>query len=273
MIKYFGTELIDMIKYIYSDHRLNYDKLYHQEQLNNIYKVKQDKRENTEQHVINYVKNRFKCSSTLLSLVNKEEDIDNYGTILRYSNYMLDQLQIRNKLRAVNISTEQFKDIAEMQLICDSVNNYYYGSIYDLLFDPVWSMVSYFSEEYFSNEDDLNKLFQFRYDSVYNLTKLTKVFNVVMMDILRCLNQYSNKSTLRPKLEKILRQYINNDEEVSKWMFILYDIFLNGRFRGILANTDKELDVLDNYIKLYRPTGIRFLYEIGGTSNNRKSFL
>lgn len=264
MVDYFGTELIDMIKYIYSDRRLNYDRLYQQEQLNNIYKVKQDKKENTEQYVINYAKKNFKCSSTLLSLVFKEKYIDNYGTIIRYSNYLSDQFQIRNKLRAINISTEQFKNISEWNLIVDSVRNYYYGSIYDLLFDPIWSLVSYFSEEYFIKEQDLNKVFEFKYDSIYNLTKLTKVFDIVMMDILRCLYQYSNSSTLRPKFEKILRTYLNNEEEVSKWMFIIYDIFLNGRFNGVIKNTDKELSILDTYIKMYRPTGIRFLYEIGG---------
>ena len=269
LVEYFDSDLIDLVKYLYSDHRLNYDRLYRQEQLNNIYKVKQDKKENYEQHLINYCKKNFKLSSALITLINKGDDVYNYGKIIRYSNHILDQLQIRNKLRDVrNISTEQIKDLDELTLIRDSIDNYYYGSIYDLLFDPIWSMVSYFTEKYYLYEQDINKLFQFKYDSVYNLIKLTKVFNNIMMDVLNCIEQYSNSSTLRPKIEKIVRKYINDEETISKWMFIIYDILLNGRFSGIISNTDKEIYILDNYLKMYRDTGVRFLFEIGGANHN-----
>ena len=55
-----------------------------------------------------------------------------------------------------------------------------------------------------------------------------------------------------------------SDEVKSKWMFIIYDILLNGRFRGILKDTDKEFKVLVTYLNMYRDSGIRFIHEIGG---------
>jgi hypothetical protein len=264
LIKFFDTELVDMIKYLYSDHRLNYDRLYKQEQINNIYKVKQDKKENYEQHIISYCKKNFNLSHTLVTLISNNGDAYGYGDIVRYSNYIEEHLKIWNKLWDENISLENLKEVSELNLIVDSVKNYYYGSIYDLLYDPIWSMINYFSEEYYLHEDDINKAFQFKYDSIYNITKLTKVFKLVMMDVLKCIYQYSNSSTLSPKIEKILRKSLNSEEEVSKWMFIVYDIMINGRLKGILKNTDKEIKVLDTYYKLYRDNGVRFIYEIGG---------
>ena len=264
LIKFFDTELVDMIKYLYSDHRLNYDRLYKQEQINNLYKVKQDKKENYEQHIISYCKKNFNLSHTLVTLISNNGDAYGYGDIVRYSNYIEEHLKIWNKLWDENISLENLKEVSELNLIVDSVKNYYYGSIYDLLYDPIWSMINYFSEEYYLHEDDINKAFQFKYDSIYNITKLTKVFKLVMMDVLKCIYQYSNSSTLSPKIEKILRKNLNSEEEVSKWMFIVYDIMINGRLKGILKNTDKEIKVLDAYYKLYRDNGVRFIYEIGG---------
>lgn len=264
LIKFFDTELVDMIKYLYSDHRLNYDRLYKQEQINNLYKVKQDKKENYEQHIISYCKKNFNLSHTLVTLISNNGDAYGYGDIVRYSNYIEEHLKIWNKLWDENISLENLKEVSELNLIVDSVKNYYYGSIYDLLYDPIWSMINYFSEEYYLHEDDINKAFQFKYDSIYNITKLTKVFKLVMMDVLKCIYQYSNSSTLSPKIEKILRKNLNSEEEVSKWMFIVYDIMINGRLKGILKNTDKEIEVLDAYYKLYRDNGVRFIYEIGG---------
>ena len=264
LIKFFDTELVDMIKYLYSDHRLNYDRLYKQEQINNLYKVKQDKKENYEQHIISYCKKNFNLSHTLVTLISNNGDAYGYGDIVRYSNYIEEHLKIWNKLWDENISLENLKEVSELNLIVDSVKNYYYGSIYDLLYDPIWSMINYFNEEYYLHEEDINKVFQFKYDSIYSITKLTKVFKLVMMDVLKCIYQYSNSSTLSPKIEKILRKNLNSEEEVSKWMFIVYDIMINGRLKGILKNTDKEIKVLDTYYKLYRDNGVRFIYEIGG---------
>lgn len=258
--EYFDTELEELIRFVYSDHRLNYDRLYKQEQLNNIVKVKQDKGENYENHLVKYVQSNFKLSSAVKCsryLSKTSQDI------IKYSN-LLDKKSL-NKLWDSKINTDKLLSIPEGNLILDSVKNYYYGSIYDLLLDPVWTMVDYLSEEYYSNESYINELFGFKYDSIDTIVRLSKKFSKIAINVFSCIQ--NNQLNL---LDRFFSKLSN--ENKSKWKFIIYDILLNGRYKGYLKDTDKECDVLYTYFNMYRDSGIHYLYEIGGTSN-RKSIL
>ena len=249
---YFDTEVEELVKFIYSDHRLNYDRLYRQEQINNICKVTQDKSENYEQKLVKYVMDNFKLSSIIKCSQNLNPV---YADIIKYSNLLgKDNL---NKLGNLNIKLEKLKGIPEATLIIDSVGNYYCGSIYDLLFDPVWSMVSYLSEEYYLNEDMINTLFGFKYDSIDNIIRLSKQFKVYAIDIFNIIETNKLK-----ELDNLFQDL--NEESRSKWKFIVYDILINGRYKGLLKGTDTEFTVLYTYLNMYKSNGTRFIYEIGG---------
>lgn len=251
---YFDTELEDLIRYVYQDHRLNYDRLYKQELLNSVVKVKQDKGENYESHLVNYVRDNFWLSSAVKHSTKLRKV---YQDIIKYSNFLdrknLNKLWISDK----KLNVDKLMSIPEGKLILDSVRNYYYGSIYDLLLDPVWSMIEYLSDEYYINEKYINELFGFKYDSIDTIIRLSKTFIKFGLRVM----YYIDKNTLKD-LDILFSRM--SDEVKSKWMFIIYDIRLNGRFKGILKDTDKEFKVLVTYLNMYRDSGIRFIYEIGG---------
>lgn len=249
---YFDTELEDLIRYVYQDHRLNYDRLYKQELLNSVVKVKQDKGENYESHLVNYVRDNFWLSSAVKHSTKLRKV---YQDIIKYSNFLdrenLNKLWISDK----KLNVDKLMSIPEGKLILDSVRNYYYGSIYDLLLDPVWSMIEYLSDEYYINEKYINELFGFKYDSIDTIIRLSKTFIKFGLRVM----YYIDKNTLKD-LDILFSRM--SDEVKSKWMFIIYDILLNGRFKGILKDTDKEFKVLVTYLNMYRDSGIRFIYEI-----------
>ena len=251
---YFDTELEDLIRFVYQDHRLNYDRLYKQELLNSVVKVKQDKGENYETHLVNYIRDNFWLSSAVKHSTKLRKV---YQDIIKYSNFLdrenLNKLWISDK----KLNVDKLMRIPEGKLIFDSVRNYYYGSIYDLLLDPVWSMIEYLSDEYYINEKYINELFGFKYDSIDTIIRLSKTFIKFGLRVM----YYIDKNTLKD-LDILFSRM--SDEVKSKWMFIIYDILLNGRFRGILKDTDKEFKVLVTYLNMYRDSGIRFIHEIGG---------
>ena len=82
---YFDTELEEFVKFVYSNHKSNYDCLFKQEQLNNIVNVKQEKGENYENVLVGYVQSNFQLSSaikcsTKLSKVNQN--------LIKYSKFL-----------------------------------------------------------------------------------------------------------------------------------------------------------------------------------------
>ena len=251
---YFDTELEDLIRYVYQDHRLNYDRLYKQELLNSVVKVKQGKGENYESHLVNYIRDNFWLSSAVKHSTKLRKV---YQDIIKYSNFLdrknLNKLWISDK----RLNVDKLMSIPEGKLILDSVRNYYYGSIYDLLLDPVWSMIEYLSDEYYINEKYINELFGFKYDNIDTIIRLSKTFIKFGLRVM----YYIDKNTLKD-LDILFSRM--SDEVKSKWMFIIYDILLNGRFKGILKDTDKEFKVLVTYLNIYRDSGIRFIFEIGG---------
>jgi hypothetical protein len=250
---YFDTELESFIRFIYSNHKSNYDCLFKQEQLNNIVRVKQEKGENYENVLVGFVQSHFQLSSAIkysskLSKVNQN--------LIKYSK-LLDEKNL-NKLRDLKINPDKLLSIPEGNLILDSVRNYYYGSIYDLLLDPVWSLVDHLSEEYYKNEKYINELFGFKYDSIDTIIRMSKKFRLFAPKVLKCILDNELKN-----LDKLFSKASNASK--GKWKFIVYDILLNGRYKGFLKNTDKECDVLYTYLNMYRDSGIHYLYEIGGT--------
>ena len=250
---YFDTELEEFIKFVYSNHKSNYDCLFKQEQLNNIVNVKQEKGENYENVLVGYVQSNFQLSSAIkysikLSKVNQN--------LIKYSKFL--EEKNLNKLRDLKINSDKLLSIPEGNLILDSVRNYYYGSVYDLLLDPVWSLVDYLSEDYYKNEQYINDLFGFKYDSIDTIIRLSKKFVTFAPRVLKCIQDNDFKS-----LDKLFSKLTNTSK--SKWKFIIYDILLNGRYKGLLKDTDKECDIIYTYLKMYKDSGIHYLYEIGGT--------
>ena len=70
IVNFFDTELIDAVKYLYSDHRTNYDKLYSQEILHSLPNDSGKKGINYEQHVCDKIKTTYNWDAIIKHAVD-----------------------------------------------------------------------------------------------------------------------------------------------------------------------------------------------------------
>lgn len=266
IVDFFDTELIESIRYLYSDHRLNYDKLYQQEKLHSIDKLG-SKGTNYEQYAIQKLKELYHWDDILkYAIENNKVTLGNYNKIFQLSNKLKSTDKKLNKLEKIFIR-EKFKDTnIDVQLILDSYKNYYSGSIYDLLFDPIWYLIKDFNIDLFINDTELTKLL-FDNRAIINFGKLiqyNRVFNKVAYDMFYIVDKHRNgKYNIFTAMRKVLSEkYKYTNHETDEILYIINDICLWGNFENVFDDTEKGLISILEFTNLYRTSGIKFMYEI-----------
>ena len=266
MVDFFDTELVDTIKYLYADHRLNYDRLYQQEKLHSV-ENPGAKGINYEQYIISKLKEMYHWDDILKYAIDHDKiKLDSYNNMFRLSNKLkLTNLKL-NKLEKKFIHERYKTTNIETKLILDSYYNYYSGSMYDLLFDPVWSLISYINPDLFINDPEFTReLFDKSY--VINFSKMISYvnkFNKVMYDMFYIVFKHKDsKYNIFTAMKKVLRdKYKFNNTETDEMMYIINEICIWGRFSGVFKDTEKELDGILASLDLYRTSGVKFIYEI-----------
>ena len=255
IVNFFDTELIDAVKYLYSDHRTNYDKLYSQEILHSLPNDSGKKGINYEQHVCDKIKTTYNWDAIIKHAVDSGL-IGNSNKIIFNSNKL-------NKLERKDYLFEKFKDIDKslLTLVINSYYNYYRGSMFDLLFDPIWSLVSYWDAKFMSVDNEISKClfdreYQFSISKLIYLSKYTRLIEMIIYMII------SKKYTVEMIKKLIKAKYSLNNTTMDLIMYVVMDICTWGRYEGVFTDTDKEDIAIQSFIDLYRTSGTKFMYEI-----------
>ena len=266
IVDFFDTELADAIKYLYSNHELNYDKLYQQERLHSVEKGG-FKGTNYEQHMISTFKELYHWDDILKYAVdNNKVKIGEYNKLIGLSNNLKVTDKKLNKLEK-SFVREKYKDTnIETKLILDSYYNYYEGSMFDLLFDPVWSLISDISTDLYISDPEFT-LVMFDKSSVITFSKMLKYvkkFNKVAYDMFYIIFKHKDsKYNIFTAMKKVLcDKYLFSLTESEEMLYIITEICLWGKFKGIFKDADKEIAGIQTALDLYRTSGIKFIYEI-----------
>ena len=266
IVDFFDTELIEAIKYLYSDHKLNYDKLYQQERLHSIEKSG-FKGTNYEQHVISTLKDQYNWDDILNYAIDTDKlQLGKYNKLFRLSNNLKVEDKKLNKLEKKFVQEKYKSTNIDTKLILDSYNNYYSGSMFDLLFDPMWSLVEYNDIDLYINDPEFTKVL-FDRNYVISFSKMlsyVKKFNDISYDMFYIIFKHKDsKYNIFTAMKKVLHdKYKFSSIEIDEMMYIINDICLWGKFSGIFKDADKELIGIQNSLDVYRTSGVKFMYEI-----------
>ena len=266
IVDFFDTELVESIRYLYSDHKLNYDKLYQQERLHSVEKSG-FKGTNYEQHMISTLKNKYDWDSILkYAIDNDKVQFGKYNKLIRLSNNLKVIDKKLNKLEKKFVQEKYKNTNIDTKLILNSYYNYYSGSMFDLLFDPIWSLVKYIDMDLYVNDPEFTKVL-FDRDYVISFSKMlsyVKKFNEVAYDMFYIVYKHKDsKYNIFTAMKKVLNdKYKFTSTETDEMVYIINEICLWGKFDGVFKDTDKELIGIQNSLDLYRTSGIKFMYEI-----------
>ena len=266
IVDFFDTELVESIRYLYSDHKLNYDKLYQQERLHSVEKSG-FKGTNYEQHMISTLKNKYDWDSILkYAIDNDKVQFGKYNKLIRLSNNLKVIDKKLNKLEKKFVQEKYKNTNIDTKLILNSYYNYYSGSMFDLLFDPIWSLVKYIDMDLYVNDPEFTKVL-FDRDYVISFSKMlsyVKKFNEVAYDMFYIVYKHKDsKYNIFTAMKKVLNdKYKFTSTETDEMVYIINEICLWGNLDGVFKDTDKELIGIQNSLDLYRTSGIKFMYEI-----------
>lgn len=268
IVDFFDTELVEAIRYLYSDHKLNYDKLYQQERLHSVEKSG-FKGTNYEQHMISTLKAKYSWNDILkYAIDNDKVQLGRYNKLIGLSNNLKVTDKKLNKLEKKFVQEKYKNTNIDTKLILDSYCNYYSGSMFDLLFDPIWSLVNYIDMDLYVNDPEFtNVLFDRKY--VISFSKMLyyiKKFNIIeaMYDMFYIIYKHKeSKYNIFTAMRKVLSdRYKFTSTETDEMIYIINEICLWGKFEGVFKDADKELVGIQNSLDLYRTSGIKFMYEI-----------
>ena len=266
IVDFFDTELVESIRYLYSDHKLNYDKLYQQERFHSVEKSG-FKGTNYEQHMISTLKNKYDWDSILkYAIDNDKVQFGKYNKLIRLSNNLKVIDKKLNKLEKKFVQEKYKNTNIDTKLILNSYYNYYSGSMFDLLFDPIWSLVKYIDMDLYVNDPEFTKVL-FDRDYVISFSKMlsyVKKFNEVAYDMFYIVYKHKDsKYNIFTAMKKVLNdKYKFTSTETDEMVYIINEICLWGNLDGVFKDTDKELIGIQNSLDLYRTSGIKFMYEI-----------
>ena len=266
IVDFFDTELVEAIKYLYGNHKLNYDKLYQQEKLHSVEKIG-SKGTNYEQHMINALKSKYNWDEILKYAIESDRlQLGNYNKLIRLSNNLKATNKKLNKLEKKFVQEKYKNTNIDTKLILDSYYNYYSGSIFDLMLDPIWSLVGCINVDLYVNDPEFTEVL-FDRNYVISFSKMlsyVKKFNMVAYDMFYIVYKHmDSKYNIFTAMKKVLSdRYKFTSAEIDEMMYIVNEICLWGKLNGIFKDADKELIGIQNSLDLYRTSGIKFMFEI-----------
>ncbi len=266
IVDFFDTELVEAIKYLYGNHELNYDKLYQQEKLHSVEKIG-SKGTNYEQHMINALKSKYNWDEILKYAIESDKlQFGNYNKLIRLSNNLKATNKKLNKLEKKFVQEKYKNTNIDTKLILDSYYNYYSGSMFDLMLDPIWSLVGCINVDLYVNDPEFTEVL-FDRNYVISFSKMlsyVKKFNAVAYDMFYIVYKHMNsKYNIFTAMKKVLSdRYKFTSAEIDEMMYIINEICLWGKLNGIFKDADKELIGIQNSLDLYRTSGIKFMFEI-----------